>query len=97
MAYGTDLLGESHGRQCEEFAIRARVLPSRDVLASATTVAAKLVGLEGQVGMVREGALADLIAVDGNPLENVALLADPRANLRFVMKGGRVCRDHLDA
>lgn len=95
MAYGTDLLGESHERQCEEFAIRARVLPSRDVLASATTVAAKLVGMEGRVGVVREGALADLLAVNGNPLEDVTLLADPRSNLRLVMKGGQVCRDHL--
>ncbi len=72
------------------------MLPSRDVLASATTVAAKLVGMEGQVGVVREGALADLIVVDGNPLQDVALLAEPRANLRAVMKGGQICRDHLN-
>ena len=49
------------------------MLPSRDVLASATTVAAKLIGMDGKVGVVREGALADLIVVDGNPLETVAL------------------------
>ena len=92
MAYGTDLLGESHERQCEEFAIRARVLPSRQVLASATTVAAKLVGMDGKLGVVREGALADLLVVSGNPLERVELLADPRRNLRMVMKGGEICR-----
>ncbi len=93
MAYGTDLLGEMHERQCEEFAIRARVLPSRDILAGATTVAAELVGMAGKLGVVREGALADLIVVEGNPLENVALLADPKTNLSLVMQNGRIVRD----
>ncbi len=93
MAYGTDLLGEMHERQCEEFTIRARVLPSRAVLASATTVAAELVGMAGKLGVVREGALADLIVVEGNPLENVALLADPTSNLSLVMQNGRIVRD----
>ncbi len=93
MAYGTDLLGEMHERQCEEFTIRARVLPSRAVLASATTVAAELVGMAGKLGVVREGALADLIVVEGNPLENVVLLADPKTNLSLVMQNGRIVRD----
>ena len=95
MAYGTDLLGEAHGRQCEEFAIRATVLPSRLVLAAATTIAAKLVGMEGRIGIVSEGALADLIAVDGNPLEDVTILASPVRNLKLVVKGGTICRDYL--
>jgi imidazolonepropionase-like amidohydrolase len=93
MAYGTDLLGEAHARQCEEFAIRARVLPSRDVLASATTVAARLIGMEGKLGVVREGAIADLIVVVGKPLDDVSLLAYPDRNLKLVMKSGKVCRD----
>ena len=95
MAYGTDLLGEMHERQCEEFAIRARVLPSRDILAGATIVGAELVGMAGKLGVVREGALADLIVVAGNPLEDVALLADPKRNLSLVMQNGRIVRDDL--
>ncbi len=97
MAYGTDLLGESHARQCEEFAIRARVLPSREILASATTVAAKLIGMEGKLGVVSEGALADLVVVEGNPLEEVALLANPGRNLKLVVQGGKVRHERLDA
>lgn len=96
MAYGTDLLGEAHERQCEEFAIRARVLPSRTILASATTIAAKLIRMEEKLGVVNEGALADLLVVDGNPLEDVTLLADPRRNLQLVMKGGDICRNRMD-
>ena len=94
IAYGTDLLGEAHERQCEEFAIRARVLPARQVLASATTVAAKLIGMDGKLGIVREQALADLIVVSGNPLDDIGLLADPHRNLRMVMKDGKICRHY---
>ncbi len=95
MAFGTDLLGETHVRQSEEFAIRARVLSSREILASATTVAAKLIGMEGRLGTVTPGALADLLAVDGNPLADVALLAQPERNVRVVVKGGAVHRASL--
>ena len=95
MAFGTDLLGETHARQSEEFAIRARVLSSREILASATTVAAKLVGMEGRLGVVAEGALADLLAVDGNPMADVSLLAQPERNVRLVVKGGVVHRATL--
>jgi imidazolonepropionase-like amidohydrolase len=95
MAFGTDLLGETQGRQSEEFAIRARVLASRDILAGATTIAAKLIGMEGKLGVVAEGALADLLVVDGDPAENVALLATPERSVRMVMKGGAVHRQSL--
>jgi len=95
MAYGTDLLGETHVRQSEEFAIRARVLPAREVLASATTTAAELIGMAGKLGVVEAGAIADLLVVDGNPLENVALLASPDRNIRLVMKEGAIHRQSL--
>ena len=95
MAFGTDLLGEAHARQSEEFAIRARTLPSREVLASATTIAAKLIGMEGKLGVVAEGALADLLVVEGDPLEDVAILASPVRSVRLVMKGGVVQRQAL--
>ena len=95
MAYGTDLLGETHVRQNEEFAIRARVLPSREVLAGATTVAARLLGMEGRLGTVAPGAHADLLVVDGNPAADVALLAQPERTVRLVMKAGAVVRSGL--
>ncbi len=88
MAFGTDLLGPTHVRQCEEFAIRARVLTASEILASATTIGAKLVGMEGRLGVVAEGAIADLLVVEGSPLEDIAVLADPGKNLRMVMKEG---------
>jgi imidazolonepropionase-like amidohydrolase len=95
MAFGTDLLGETHVRQSEEFAIRARVLPSREILASATTIAAKLIGWDGKLGVVKEGAVADLLVVDGDPLEDVSILATPERNIRAVIKGGAVHRSWM--
>ena len=95
MAYGTDLLGETHVRQSEEFAIRARVLKSQDVLQSATTIAARLLRMEGLIGVVAPGAFADLVVVDGNPAEDVSILAQPDRTLRLVMKAGVVHRSNL--
>lgn len=88
MAFGTDLLGPTHVRQSEEFAIRARVLTGREILASATTVGAQLLGMAGRLGVVLEGALADLLVVEGSPLEDIRVLADPKKNVRMVMKEG---------
>ena len=95
MAFGTDLLGETQVRQSEEFAIRARVLPATDILASATTVAARLIGREGRLGVIAPGALADLLVADGDPLEDVTILAAPDRHLRLVMSGGRLHRNEL--
>ncbi len=96
MAFGTDLLGETQVRESEEFAIRARVLPSAEIFAAATTIGARLIGMEGRLGLVAPGALADLLAVEGDPLADVTLLADPARNVRLVMQGGRVHREALE-
>ena len=92
MAFGTDLLGETQVRQNEEFAIRARVLPSPEIIASATTIAARLIGMEGKVGVLAPGALADLIVVDGDPMADAAILADPMRSIQLVMKEGVIVR-----
>jgi imidazolonepropionase-like amidohydrolase len=95
IVYGTDLLGGMHRRQLTELTLRAQVQPPADVLRSATTVAARLVGLEGQVGVVAPGAFADLLVVDGNPLERLEVLTDPDRHLHLVMAAGRVHRNRL--
>ena len=88
MAYGTDLLGEMHRHQSGEFAIRARAVPPIDVLRSATTLAAKLCGLEGRAGIIEPGADADLLVVDGNPLRDWSLLEGQGAHLSAIMQAG---------
>jgi imidazolonepropionase-like amidohydrolase len=95
MAYGTDLLGEMHRHQSEEFVIRGRVLPAHEVIASATSVAAKLLRMEGQIGAVAPGAYADLIVVDGDPLKDLSLLTRQGAHMPAIMQGGTFVKNEL--
>jgi imidazolonepropionase-like amidohydrolase len=96
LAFGTDLLGGMHGAQCDEFRIRAQVQPSVDVLRAATSNAARLLGMEGLIGVVAPGAHADLLVVDQNPLDDVTVLARPEKHLRLVMTRGRIHASRLD-
>lgn len=88
MAYGSDLLGEMHKYQSEEFVIRGRALPAHEVIGSATHVAAKLLKLEGKIGTVAPGAHADLIVVDGDPLKDLSLLTRQGKHMPLIMKDG---------
>jgi imidazolonepropionase-like amidohydrolase len=92
MGFGTDLLGDMHTRQCTEFTIRSEVLEPIDILRSATSVNAKLLGQEGALGCIKPGALADLLVVDGNPLENIGLLASNGENLSVIMADGNLIK-----
>ncbi|ACL58855.1 metal-dependent hydrolase family protein [Methylobacterium nodulans] len=92
MAYGSDLLGEMHRHQAEEFVIRGKVLPAHDVIASATTVAAKLCHMEGKIGTVAPDAFADLIVVDGNPLDDLSLLTRQGQHLSLIMQEGVIVK-----
>ena len=49
----------------------------------------------GKLGVVEQGALADLLLVDGNPLENINLIADPAKNFKIIMKDGKVYKNTL--
>ena len=87
IAFGTDAGVFEHGRNAGEFGLMmAQGMSSRDALASATTVAAKVLGLQGEIGRLQPGYSADIIAVDGNPIENARVLED----VDWVMARGRV-------
>ncbi len=92
MAYGTDLLGDMHRHQSEEFVIRRRALPAQEVIASATRVAAKLCRMEGEIGVVAPGAYADLVVVDGDPLADLSLLTRQGAHMPIIMQGGEFAK-----
>ena len=96
MAYGTDLLGEMHRHQSEEFVIRGRVLPAAEVIRSATADAAELVGMTGQIGTVAPGAYADLIVVDGDPLKDLSLLTKQGGHMPLIMKDGQFIKNELN-
>ena len=95
MAYGTDLLGGMHEEQLSEFTLRREIQPPADMLRSATTVAARLLRMEGQVGVVAPRAYADLLVVDGDPLQDIGVLTDPERRLKLVMARGRLFVNHI--
>lgn len=94
--YGTDLLGACHEYQSDEFTIRARVLPPLEVLRSATSTNARLLNRAGELGTIAEGAIADLLLVDGDPLRDLALLQGQGRHLSLIIQGGRVHKSTLD-
>ncbi|MET9386936.1 amidohydrolase family protein [Streptomyces sp. NPDC002928] len=90
LVYGSDLLGPLQTAQLEEFNLRAQVQPPADILRSATTTAARLLRMEGQIGTLAVGSHADLIVVNGNPLEDISVLTRPEENLLHIIKAGAI-------
>ncbi len=95
LVYGTDLLGDMHRRQLDEFTIRAEMMPPVDILRSATCNAADLLQRQGQLGEIIAGACADMLVVEGNPLEDVQVMTDPQTNLRMIVKDGKIYKNTL--
>lgn len=90
MGYGTDLLGESHRLQSDEFRLRCEVLSPAEVIASATVVGAEVLGQAGQLGQILPGAWADMLVVDGNPLHSIDCLLGQGEHIELVMKQGKI-------
>jgi imidazolonepropionase-like amidohydrolase len=88
VAYGSDLLGPLQEEQSREFLIRGEVMKPMEVIRSATTVAARVLRREGTLGVIAPEALADLLLVDGNPLQDLGLFQKQGAHLPVIMKGG---------
>jgi imidazolonepropionase-like amidohydrolase len=97
MGFGTDLLGETHHYQSLEFSIRAQVLSPFEVIQSATLTNAELLNRCGELGVLAPGALADLIAVNGNPLQDLTLLQEQGKHLSLIMKGGKIYKNEVDS
>jgi imidazolonepropionase-like amidohydrolase len=87
IAFGTDAGVFDHGRNAEELQLMVDAgLTRREAIASATTVAAKMLDMENEIGRIAVGYSADLIAFDGNPLEDVRKLE----KIDWVMVRGRI-------
>ena len=87
IAFGTDAGVFGHGRNAGEFALMVEQgMSHRDAFAAATTRAARVLGLENEIGRIAPGYSADLIAVEANPLDDTSTLE----NVDWVMVRGRV-------
>jgi len=89
IGYGTDLLGPMHRHQTREFVLRREAMTAFDIIRSATVVNAALLRRDGELGVVAPGARADLIALGGDPLSDIALLDGEGEHLAMVMKNGK--------
>jgi len=104
-AFGSDLLFSETlaARQGTMLTHLTRWYGNAEILRMATGVNAELLALSGprnpypgKLGVIEEGAFADLLVVDGNPVEDIALMADPGRNVHLIMKGGVAYKDRLN-
>jgi imidazolonepropionase-like amidohydrolase len=103
-AWGTDVLFSAAlaKQQGAILASLSRWYTPAEALIMATSTNAELLALSGRrspypgkLGVVEQGALADLLLVEGNPLENINLIADPADNFRIIMKDGNIHKNTL--
>jgi imidazolonepropionase-like amidohydrolase len=103
-AFGSDMLFSPAlaTRQGTMLAHLARWYSNAEILTMATATNAELLGLSGprnpypgKLGVVEEGAFADLLLVDGNPIEDINLIANPERNLLVIMKDGKLYKNAL--
>ncbi len=106
MAWGTDILFNPKGTasQGRQLAKIARWFDNADVLKMATGTNAQLLAMSGMrnpysapVGVIETGALADVLLIDGNPLDDISLIADPDNNMKLIIKDGRIHKNTLSS
>ena len=103
-AFGTDLLFSSAVAEHQGFMLThlTRWFDNVAILKMATSVNGELLAMsgprnpyQGRLGVIEEGALADLLVIDGNPIDNIELVARPEKNLMIIMKDGRIYKNTL--
>jgi len=105
MAWGTDTFGplDIQKHQKDEWVARAKYYSPYEILIRAASLNAELLERagkrhpyqQGPLGVIKPGAYADIIIVDGNPLEDISLLGDPEKNLKLIMKDDKIYKNTI--
>jgi imidazolonepropionase-like amidohydrolase len=105
IAFGSDvfLSKEAYALQSQEWVARSKLFTPFENLVQTTSIGGEILALsgprnryrEGPLGVIKEGAYADLLIVNGNPLEDITILADPDKNLSLIMKDGEIYKNTL--
>lgn len=102
IVFGTDVVwnAEDAKKQNDELVNRAKYFTNAEVLAQATSTAGELLQLSGAVnpypgniGVIAEDAFADILLVNGDPLEDISILANPEDNIALIMKDGKIYKN----
>lgn len=106
IAFGSDvfLSRGAYELQAQEWVVRSRYFTPLEILRHATSIGGELLALsgprnhykEGPLGVIQPGAYADLLIIQGEPLEDVTILADPENSLRLIMKDGVIYKNTLE-
>jgi len=96
IASGSDVLSSMQPFKSMELGLKAQVLGAHEAILSATRTNAELFGMADRIGTVEAGKLADLILVDGNPIDDIGVLQDA-AKVVLVMREGQVFKDLISA
>jgi imidazolonepropionase-like amidohydrolase len=101
LTYGTDLvIGSDTSLQTKELVMRSKWFTPYEILVQATSRAGELIALAGprnpypgKLGVIEEGAYADMLLVHGNPLENIELVGQPETSFVLIMKDGTIYKN----
>ena len=92
IAFGTDAGVFGHGKNAREFELMHEAgMPALETIQAATLHAADLLGQSSQMGTIEEGKMADIVAVEGNPSEDIRSMS----KVKFVMKEGKIYKSEL--
>ena len=104
IGFGCDLFGslEDKKMQSDEFANRAQWFSNGEILTQATSCNAEILALSGprnpypgKLGVIEEGALADILLINGDPLNDIGILSKPEESLALIMKDGKIFKNTL--
>ena len=93
LGFGSDLLGPLHDQQLKEFQVRSEVLNSFEIFESATKTNAEILGMNGKLGEISEGAYADMLVLEGNPLDGVNILQEN--SFKMIVQNGRIIKNEF--
>ncbi len=96
IGFGTDLLGDMHCYQCDEFQIRKEVQTPFEILKSATSVNAKLLNRSGILGIIKEGAIADILLMSKNPFDDLSAFTEDGRHIHTLIKSGKIIRSNVN-
>ncbi|MBS0251289.1 MAG: amidohydrolase family protein [Proteobacteria bacterium] len=104
IAFGSDIITdpETMKRINDEFSFRAKWFTPTEILRQATSNNAELLGMSGprnpypgKLGVIEEGAYADLLLINGDPLKDISILTKPEENLALIMKDGKIYKNAI--